>query len=411
MTDFYALLKQSIIDRGLGDARDRKEIYAQARRAVIKQLWDYRPPLAADEIDSRVGAYDTAVERIEADLQVAFANGEAVNAAGGEQRPPMDEPDRAFDDGLPVFSDWLMDEPGPTLGGEQPSPYAPPSRAPAAPAYQADDEHDDASAPLAYDDEGDDPDDGEPAYERGVQRAPQTRARDRWSAPDTRDERAGSRFEWLTGWLGTGEQRKVRLLAVAIAALFVVLVGVGALLLGSRQGSGVTLDIGVRREVSDAATAARIPTESLAVSKSYTLFDGRDPSIFQTTPDDPVSFDSNSGFARVASSTSSPGVKVLIGPGLAADLAGQRVRVTILARSSLDNGAANMRFAYQSGVAISYWQTANLGADYQPVGMVWRVPTMRTSPDGSDQLVIEPGIPGDNTGVDIKSIKIDVLAS
>ena len=75
MTDFYALLKQSIIDRGIRNTKDREEIYAQARRAVIKQLWDFRPPLAADEIDTRVGAYDTAVERIEADLQQAFAGG------------------------------------------------------------------------------------------------------------------------------------------------------------------------------------------------------------------------------------------------------------------------------------------------------------------------------------------------
>ncbi len=74
MTDFYALLKQSILDRGIRSATDREEVYAQARRAVIKQLWDFRPPLAADEIDMRVGAYDKAVERIEADLRVTFAS-------------------------------------------------------------------------------------------------------------------------------------------------------------------------------------------------------------------------------------------------------------------------------------------------------------------------------------------------
>jgi hypothetical protein len=101
-------------------------------------------------------------------------------------------------------------------------------------------------------------------------------------------------------------------------------------------------------------------------------------------------------------------VKAIIGPGLAERLAGQRVRVTLLVRSSTDFGAGAMRFAYQSGLAISHWQTANLSADYQPVGIIWRVPTMRTNPAG-DYLVIEPGIPGDGTGVDIQSIKIDVL--
>ena len=58
----------------------------------------------------------------------------------------------------------------------------------------------------------------------------------------------------------------------------------------------------------------------------------------------------------------SPGVKALIGPGLATRLAGHDVRVTIVARSSREAGAAGLRFAYQSGVAISHWQTANLGA-------------------------------------------------
>ena len=65
-----------------------------------------------------------------------------------------------------------------------------------------------------------------------------------------------------------------------------------------------------------------------------------------------------------------------------------------------------MRFAYQSGVAISHWQTANLGTDFQAVALTWRVPAMRTDRTG-DLLVIQPGVPGDGTGADIKSIKID----
>ncbi|MEJ0097900.1 MAG: hypothetical protein WDM84_08230 [Bauldia sp.] len=43
MTDFYALLKQSILDRGIRNVGERQEIYAQARRAVIKQLWGLSP--------------------------------------------------------------------------------------------------------------------------------------------------------------------------------------------------------------------------------------------------------------------------------------------------------------------------------------------------------------------------------
>ena len=85
------------------------------------------------------------------------------------------------------------------------------------------------------------------------------------------------------------------------------------------------------------------------------------------------------------------------------------MRVTIVARSAKVAGAASMRFAYQSGVAISHWQTANLGNDYQAVALTWRVPSMRTD-RGGDLLLIQPGVPGDGTGADVKSISIDVLA-
>jgi hypothetical protein len=144
------------------------------------------------------------------------------------------------------------------------------------------------------------------------------------------------------------------------------------------------------------------------IDQTFMLFDGRDPTVFETSADNPVRFDAQNGIVRISSSTSSPGVKVLIGPGLASRLAGREVRVTIVARSSPEAGAATMRFAYQSGVAISFWQTANLGPDFQSVAMIWRVPALRTDRAG-DLLVVQPGVPGDGTGADIKSIRIDLL--
>lgn len=393
MTDFYALLKQSIIDRGIRNTKDREEIYAQARRAVIKQLWDFRPPLAADEIDTRVGAYDAAVERIEADLQQAFAGGVNLPTIARKPRlPTAPEPTHAaadYDSPSPVV-EWVEED----AKYERGIPRAMPT-----PSDR--DETDD----QAYEDEA--------VYQPDVDYdLPQQRG-DRWSEPGRYERDAIAPSEpgagWF-GWLGTGDERKVRLLAVAIGGLFIALVGIGAAYLAGRGDKGVTLAIGVRREVSDAATAARIAAETVQVSQSFTVFDGKDPTIFSTTPDNPIRFDSANGFARVSSSTSAPGVKVLIGPGLASRLSGKQVRIVITARSSLEGGAAGMRFAYQSGLAISHWQTANLAPDYEPVGMVWRVPTMRTSPAG-DFLLIEPGIPGDGTGADIESIRIDVLAS
>ena len=394
MTDFYALLKQSIIDRGIEDSGDREEVYAQARRAVIKQLWDFRPPLAADEIDTRVGAYDTAVERIEADLQIAFGTGKMLPK--GARQPSPAEPALAqiikANGHEPSVAEWAREEPEYQPGvARASSAYAPPRREPVE--EYREDTYDEPPIADTQDDESYSP--------RG----------DRWSEPGQyeNDRREFRRPAWLA-WLGSGDEIKVRLLAIAIGGLFIVLVGIGAYYLATRSDKGVTLAIGVRREVSDAATAARIPNDNVAIAESFAVFDGRDPTIFATTPDNPIRFDSANGFARVSSSTSAPGIKVLIGPGLASRLAGHQVRVIIDVRSSLESGAAGMRFAYQSGLAISHWQTANLSSDYQPVGIIWRVPTMRTNPTG-DFLLIEPGIPGDGTGADIRSIRIDLLTS
>lgn len=376
MTDFYDLLKQSMLDRGIRNVKDRAEVYAQARRAVIKQLWDFRPPLAADEIDTRVGAYDTAVERIEADLQVAFAKGgklpTVVQRARARPQPAM----AANGQGASAAA-WVEE-----VEYERGIPRSAP------PQYE--------DAAFAYDDD-----------EADYTVVEEVRS-DRWTPPRTAAP-TGPSLPWRE-WLGTGEETRVRLLIAAIGGLFLVLVGIGAYFLTARNDGGVTLAIGVRREVSDAATASRIAAETVDVTQSFAVFDGKDPTIFSTTPDNPIRFDSVNGFARVSSSTSAPGIKVLIGPGLASRLAGKQVRVVITARSSIETGAAGMRFAYQSGLAISHWQTANLSSDYETVGMVWRLPAMRTSPAG-DFLLIEPGIPGDGTGADIQAIRIDVLAS
>ena len=409
MTDFYALLKQSIIERDLRDAPAREAVYAQARDAIIKQLWAFQPPLAADEIDMRVGAYDTAVERIEADLLVAFANGEIPEkfrpepkrAAPPPPPPPEPEPEEISDeDDAPPIAGWHAEEP---------------------------DDYDDEEPIDIEEDEED---------TRGVPRAApamrQSEARLAYAEDATYAEPAGAavatgsgaaRWEgaameaaprdwsaWV-GWLGKTEHQRIQVLAGAIGALFLALAVLGGYFYFTRGATdGVTLDIGVRREVSDAATASRIADEQIAVEQTYSLFEGRDPTIFVSTPDNPVRFVSEGGgFVRASSTASSPGVKAHIGPGLASRLAGRDVRLTIVARAAPDNGALNMRFAYQSGLAISHWQTANLAPEYEAVAMRWRLPAMQTGETG-DYLVVEPGIPGDGTAVDIQSIKIDVLS-
>jgi hypothetical protein len=421
MTDFYALLKQSILDRNIRSATDREEVYAQARRAVVKQLWDFRPPLAADEIDMRVGAYDRAVERIEADLRITFANEPPPQKARVFRNPAAKPARKVALEAVRLatyaangrgqaaaLAEWAREQPDYAPGVQRaPVRYEAPATAPAEYAPELDEIEEAANDDFVDDAEY------EVEERKPIQR--RTGSHDRWSQPrqiaprQAEQARPPLRLADHLGWLGTPDQIMPRLLAIAIGVLVIVLVGIGAYMLGARSRSGVTVDIGVRREVSDAATAARIPQQTENVAQSFSVFDGKDPTVFATTPDNPVRFDSASGFARVASSTAASGVKVLIGPGLAARLAGHQVRVVINSRSSADFGAANMRFAYQSGLAISHWQTANLGAEYKEVGMEWRVPTMRTNPAG-DFLLIEPGIPGDGTGADIKSIRIDVLS-
>ena len=175
------------------------------------------------------------------------------------------------------------------------------------------------------------------------------------------------------------DRDKIYMLLGAIGVCVLVLGGIGVYALMPRDG-GVTVDIDARHEVSDAATAVRLAAETLPIDQTFMLFDGRDPTVFETSPDNPIRFDANSGTVRISSSTASPGVKTLIGPGLATRLAGHDVRVTIVARSSADAGAAGLRFAYQSGVAISHWQTVNLGPEFQAVALTWRVPTLTDRP-------------------------------
>jgi len=390
MSDFYALLKQSIIDRGIANAKDRAEIYAQARQAVIKQLWAYLPPLAADEIDQRVGAYDTAVERIEAELIVAFASGTVPPPVRRKAPVPPPPPPLKPIPPKPKADENLREEPDApafAFAGDDVeehampralAPYVPPPPRPIRPRDTTPVHDEEAARRDAYD--------------------------ERWSEPMPGARVRGGGL----GWLGTGEQRTVRLLSIAVGVLVVLFIGVVAFLLGSRGREGVTLPIGVRQEVSDAATASRIATDAVDLIQSFSVFNGQDPTVFDTSPDNPIRFDSSGGFARVASAASASGVKVLVGPGLASRLAGQTVRVVIEARSSVDRGAAGMRFAYQSGVAISHWQTANLDSDFALVGLTWRLPAMRTNPAG-DYIIIEPGIPGDGTGADIKSIRVDIV--
>jgi hypothetical protein len=227
-------------------------------------------------------------------------------------------------------------------------------------------------------------------------------------------------------------RRSVPVLAIVLGVLALILIAFNAyiflpILLGSDPSRSVATAVPPKVEdrlealdtpgaasariVSDSATAVEIPERNLSVTESLVIFNGDDPTVFEGTSNNPIQFDSDSegGFARVSSTTSAAGARAVIGPGLADRLAGHTVRVTLLARSSSENGAAQMRFAYQSGLAVSHWQSADLSRSYGTYGIIWRVPAADTT--AGDYLLIEPGIPGDGTSTDIRMIKIDILAS
>lgn len=144
--------------------------------------------------------------------------------------------------------------------------------------------------------------------------------------------------------------------------------------------------------------------------ETLNLFDGRDPSVFQSMPDNPVRFqgDTQGGFARVSSSINSTGSRITVGRGVYERLGGRTIRIVVVARAASATPAHSLRFAYQNGRSLSPWKDGALGADYAPLSATWTVPKDRGGPE-TDAVLIEPGIPGDGTAADIKSVRIEVL--
>ena len=402
---------------------------------MINRLWSYDPPLAEDEIDHRIGQFDTAVAQIEDDVVEVFATMEAA-AAADAHHDRRDEHDDAYVPRFDAGADAYDRDPHRDDDGALPELRPVPS------ALRAIDERslaveralsdldDDLDEPApretaAHDAdlagwsgsgrEADDYDDQDrtshapvapprPATPR-AKPAPKSRAVPGSSPPAAaRPVKAAARPSRAWGPLN------LRLLIGAIAILAIILVGGLAWLLlprGTQTSDGtVVLQTEVPSGVSDPDTAIRLPRAAISVTSSFTLFDGKDPTVFAGDPDNPVRFDGE--YARIATSVSSGGAKAIVGAGLSSRLAGKTIRVTIDARSAIENGATSLRFAYQSGVAISHWQTANLTSDFTELGLVWRVPALRTSPIG-DFIIIEPGIPGSGTGVEIRSVRIDLV--
>jgi hypothetical protein len=399
-SDFYSIIRGSVESRGLKTSTERRGLYEQARRAMIDKLWSNDPPLAADEISRRISFFDAAVERIEGDYEpdpepevlapaalaeahpstakrTAAAKKQAAPPPPPEEAvmpPPLPEPRRGRRTPQPAT------EENEAPGGDEPIPSIFRRESASEPtAFQA--EVEPAPAGFGHLDEG---------FDAVRRRMPKVTWRPR---------------------LPTGERARVQLLAAVIACLAVFLAGFLVFAFYPRETT-TTVSSGAMttQSVGDPATALDIPKRPVAVKQSFNLFDGADPTVFVGSPSNPVRFDHDKegAFSRIASSVDNPGARAVIGPGLAQSLAGRDIRVTLSLRSSHELGAAKLRFAYQSGLAVSHWQVADAPADYGDVGLIWRVPAQRTDARG-DYLLIEPGIPGDGTSVDIRSIRIEVI--
>jgi hypothetical protein len=445
MSDFYTVLKQSIIDRGLRTPAQREAVYGQARAAIIRQLWSFDPPLAEDEIDARIGAFDRTVERIEGDVVSIFSEAPSRRASRPQPAAPPRRAKVAEDDeGVPAPAApaprkvaAAQKPPEPARQARRPDPLAERSAAieealrgeygtPAeksvhdAPpigadygsedesGWQAEDEY--AADAFRDDDLGDyafASDDGDEGAEEHAPAPPASRR--------PRAARQAASPQAL--WSGLSERAQVRILIGAIALLGLVLLlaivaATTSLFSGSRGGGEAEVPAQPGGIITAAQPATIVASQPADVVQSFNLFDGSDPTVFESASDNPVRFDKDAdgqSFARISSSTANPGVRLNIGPGIANRLAGKPARIVIVARSSRESGAPNMRFAYQSGVALSHWQSADLGSDYASYGIVWRVPAMQTDPNG-DYLLIEPGIPGDGTAADIRSVRLELLA-
>ena len=459
MSDLYSLIRRSIIDRGLVSAAAREEIYQQARTAVIRELWSYEPPLAEDEIDARIGQFDLAIDELEGDLAEAFAEAAEVTPAAPPAQPAKGAVSvfEGYDRDTDYVPAYIAQPPPRQSERRQSSAGAQSSRLPIASdggrdalalrsaaieaalrsgtgddldfgeERQAERRPDgeyaefgrrDRFAESAETDDDDQPEgrsweDDRPALEEGEAwhrddgdnaGPPRSVRRDE----SDRTSEATAKRPWTALLANLNEPTRIGILIGAIAALGLVLVVLAGLMLSplfSRSDAPPQSDAVPAAAPESGIDQTAAPAD---VAQTFTVFDGTDPAVFDSGPGNPVQFNKSAGFARITSSASDPGVRVIIGPGLAGGFAGRSVRVTLLARAARENGATGLRFAYENGIAISHWQTANLAKDYASYNLVWRVPALRVDPN-TDQLLIEPGIPGDGTAADIRSIKIDML--
>jgi hypothetical protein len=108
---------------------------------------------------------------------------------------------------------------------------------------------------------------------------------------------------------------------------------------------------------------------------------------------------------RIASSTAG-GARATIARNVAQQLGGHTIRIAIDARGTPGRESITARLGYQRGDGLLEWQTINLGAAFYIWTVDWAIPAGTST---GDFVIIEPGIPGDGTALDIRGLTIQVL--
>ena len=455
MADFYTVLLNSLKQRDIWDPAAREGVYVQARLAMIKRLWGYKPPLSTAQIEERILSFDTAVQRIEQEVGIALARQapRPAERSGREAQPTPDQGDsyRQQDFHAPALYDRGRPEPDYGRGrqyveparterrtdwdGPQPSQQLLP--APKANRYAVDDRVEDDDY-----DEGDEDDwEDEPPEPRLRQTAParadggrrldrdQVRSMLGRSVARLNPVRGGARAYSERDLIPPSPARRYVALGVfATAALvfgfiayvfFPILtprVSDAAIEPPQAAGGATTRAFTATNATPPTGAKGQLDTDRVPVTNAargaaatITLFDGANPTVFSSSADNPIraASDAFGGYVRISTTSSSTGARATIGPGLVQRLAGHTVRVTVQVRSATEAGAASVRFAYQATGTASPWKIAQLSTGYSGAEFTWQVP-----PSGAGTvhvIQIEPGVPGDRTAADIKSITIDVI--
>ena len=410
MSQLNAVLRRSIAHLDPSDRMGRERVFASARQAMIRLLGSYEPTLSDEAIDRKIEEFDDFVGTIESEF---------VPQLTDARRPaPRFAPVSAIGSPTPSASRMLLAAPAASHAVAELDPP----------------EEDEACQEQPWDGEpswGNDREDGADEDGEYQEYDPPEYADD-----DYDEDRRASFMDRLP----LLDRRTIALAASALIAVCLLAVGgyvysrsasvrsthaqtAAVTAPAENAGPATTSEPAVRQaeptapqpdaspavQAAASTPAAPIPTGALAL-ETIVLFDGRDPSVFQSAPDNPVFFqgDTGGGFARVSSSTGSTGSRLMVGRGVYDHIQGHTIRIVLVARATKDKPADGFRFAYQNGRNISPWQDGRLTAAYAPYSLQWTVPKRRGGPD-NDTLVIEPGIPGDRTAVDIRSVRIEIL--